>query len=141
MGLGELKARLSGQSDRDSRRSRNSELDEEDDKNVDAVIARNLWKNHKLFPPTSIFKHRWDLLMLVFVVYNSYFIPMALAFKIEQDLGHIVAIVTALAPAQLPRAAALSHARSSAALAHAGVMAALAQRPQANWQLAPMNAA
>lgn len=35
-----------------------------DDSNVDAVIARNLWKNHRILPPTSKFKQNWDLMMV-----------------------------------------------------------------------------
>lgn len=38
--------------------------EELDDSNVDAVIARNLWKNHRILPPTSTFKTRWDLFMV-----------------------------------------------------------------------------
>ena len=37
---------------------------DEDDSNVDAVIARNLWKNHRILPPTSRFKSNWDLMMV-----------------------------------------------------------------------------
>ena len=35
-----------------------------DDSNVDAVIARNLWKNHRILPPSSKFKQNWDLVMV-----------------------------------------------------------------------------
>ena len=35
-----------------------------DDSNVDAVIARNLWKNHRILPPNSKFKQNWDLVMV-----------------------------------------------------------------------------
>ena len=35
-----------------------------DDSNVDAVIARNLWKNHRILPPNSRFKQNWDLFMV-----------------------------------------------------------------------------
>ena len=38
--------------------------DDVDDSNVDAVIARNLWKNHRILPPTSKFKQNWDLVMV-----------------------------------------------------------------------------
>jgi len=37
---------------------------EVDDSNVDAVIARNLWKNHRILPPTSKNKQHWDLIMV-----------------------------------------------------------------------------
>ena len=52
----------------------------EDESDVDAVIARNLWKHHRLLPPQSTFKHYWDLIMILFVFYSSVFIPMELAF-------------------------------------------------------------
>ena len=51
-----------------------------DDSNVDAVIARNLWKNHKILPPTSKFKANWDLVMLLLVFYNCVYIPIELFF-------------------------------------------------------------
>ena len=43
---------------------RKGSVDTLDDDNVDAVIARNLWKNHKLLPPTSRFKQNWDVIMV-----------------------------------------------------------------------------
>ena len=54
--------------------------DDLDDANVDAVIARNLWKNHKIFPPSSRFKAHWDLAVLVLVFYNCVYIPIELCF-------------------------------------------------------------
>lgn len=57
----------------------------DDDSNVDAVIARNLWKNHRILPPSSPFKARWDMVMMVLVVYNCIYIPLELFF-----LGGIV---------------------------------------------------
>ena len=41
-----------------------SSADTLDDTNVDAVIARNLWKNHRLLPPTSKSKQNWDVVMV-----------------------------------------------------------------------------
>ena len=35
-----------------------------DDSNVDAVIARNLWKNHRILPPNSKNKQNWDLFIV-----------------------------------------------------------------------------
>ena len=40
--------------DRDS--SRASMGDDDDDVDVELAIAKNLWKNHRLLPPTSKFK-------------------------------------------------------------------------------------
>jgi CRP-like cAMP-binding protein len=59
-----------------------------DDSNVDAVIARNLWKNHRILPPTSPFKSRWDLFMMLLVFYNCVYIPMELCFLGEGIVEH-----------------------------------------------------
>ena len=66
-----------------------------DDSNVDVVIARNLWKNHRILPPTSSFKQRWDLVMMLLVFYNCVYIPIELfflnGFVIHEDYPkHIV---------------------------------------------------
>eukprot|EP00854_Cymbomonas_tetramitiformis_P001520 gene1520-2153_t len=42
-----------------------------------------LWREHRLFPPASDNKQRWDLVMTVFVVYNCVVIPLQMAFLIE----------------------------------------------------------
>ena len=47
---------------------------------LDAVIARNLWKNHRILPPTSKFKANWDLFMMLLVFYNCVYIPIELFF-------------------------------------------------------------
>ena len=51
-----------------------------DDSNVDAVIARNLWKNHHIIPPNSKNKQNWDLVMMLLVFYNCVYIPIELFF-------------------------------------------------------------
>jgi len=51
-----------------------------DDRDVDAVIARSLWKNHHILPPTSRFKSNWDLMMMLLVFYNCVYIPIELCF-------------------------------------------------------------
>jgi len=61
-----------------------SSTSELDDSNVDAVIARNLWKNHRILPPTSRFKSNWDLMMMLLVFYNCVYIPIELCF-LERD--------------------------------------------------------
>ena len=33
----------------------------DDDDDVEAIIFRNVWKNHRLLPPTSKYKSYWDL--------------------------------------------------------------------------------
>mmetsp|Transcript_5676 Transcript_5676/g.15074 ORF Transcript_5676/g.15074 Transcript_5676/m.15074 type:complete len:595 (-) Transcript_5676:173-1957(-) len=59
-----------------------------DDSNVDAVIARNLWKNHRILPPTSKFKSNWDLMMMLLVFYNCVYIPIELCF-LERQSGWV----------------------------------------------------
>ena len=45
-----------------------------------------LWKNHRLLPPPSLspFKQRWDLSMIVLVLYNCIMIPMEIAFELGE---------------------------------------------------------
>lgn len=94
--------------DRDS--SRASMGDDDDDVDVELAIAKNLWKNHRLLPPTSKFKEYWDMVMLLFgalcspraapaprapykiapaaprraVFYNCIFIPVELCFAFQK---------------------------------------------------------
>ena len=44
------------------------------------MIARNLWKHHRMLPPDSKFKHNWDNVMLLFVLYTCTMVPLQLAF-------------------------------------------------------------
>lgn len=44
------------------------------------MIARNLWKHHRILPPSSKFKQNWDLGMTVLVFYNCVYIPVELFF-------------------------------------------------------------
>jgi len=55
-------------------------VDDEAEVDVEKTIAKMLWKNHRLFPPTSNFKNNWDTLMLTFVFYNCIFVPAELCF-------------------------------------------------------------
>ena len=48
-----------------SKFSSKSKATDVDDSNVDAVIARNLWKNHRIIPPNSKNKQNWDLIMVM----------------------------------------------------------------------------
>jgi CRP-like cAMP-binding protein len=63
--------------------------DEYDD-DAEAAIAANLWRHHRLLPPNSRFKERWDLMILLFVLYNCVYIPMQMAFAIAQATPHLV---------------------------------------------------
>ena len=65
-------------------RPRQTSLDLDDD-NADAVISRNLWKNHRLLPPVSAFRNHWDLIMIIFVFYNCLYIPMELVFSVYRE--------------------------------------------------------
>lgn len=65
-----------------------SDANDLDDSNVDAVIARNLWKNHKILPPTSKFKANWELFMLLLVFYNCVYIPIELFFLGDGIVEH-----------------------------------------------------
>ena len=65
--------------------------DDEEEIDVDKAIAKMLWKNHRLFPPTSVFKNNWDTVMLSFVFYNCIFVPMELCFepsKVPRELSN-----------------------------------------------------
>ncbi|KAL1515671.1 hypothetical protein AB1Y20_002288 [Prymnesium parvum] len=62
------------------RRSQSQVDYDSDDVDVEKQIAKDLWKNHRLFPPTSAFKNNWDSIMLVFVFYNCIFVPVELCF-------------------------------------------------------------
>ena len=68
-----------------SRPSMSSMGDDEADTDVDKAIAQMLWKNHRLFPPTSVFKNNWDSVMLAFVFYNCIFVPVELCFAYAAD--------------------------------------------------------
>lgn len=58
-----------------------------DDTDVDAEIARNLWKHHRMLPPNSSFKHYWDILILLFVLYYALLIPLQLAYELRTSVG------------------------------------------------------
>ena len=57
------------------------DLDNEAD--ADRVVARHLWREHRLLPPSSVFKKRWTILLFFFVVYACIFYPVYPAFKMR----------------------------------------------------------
>ena len=63
---------------------------DQDDDDAEREIAANLWRHHRLLPPSSRFKERWDLMILLFVLYNCVAIPMQIAFAISQTIPHLV---------------------------------------------------
>ena len=52
------------------------------ERDADAEIARNLWRNYKLLPPTSPRKNAFDWFLLLLVVFNSLEIPFMLVFNL-----------------------------------------------------------
>jgi len=60
-----------------------------DDDDVDATILRNIWKQKRLLPPTSLAKERWEAFMFVLVFYNCIYIPLELSFTtIDKSIAH-----------------------------------------------------
>jgi len=59
--------------------------EEQEQKARDAEIARNLWKNYRILPPTSPWRERWNQLMLYLVLYNCFQIPFSLAYSLDED--------------------------------------------------------
>jgi len=57
---------------------------EDTETDVDALILQNLWKNHRLIPPTSSFAKNWFTFIILLVLYNAVYIPIELCF--EQQL-------------------------------------------------------
>jgi len=123
--------------DRDS--SRASMGDDDDDVDVELAIAKNLWKNHRLLPPTSKFKEYWDMVMLLFgtlcspraapaprapykiapaaphraVFYNCIFIPVELCFAFQKVRAPPPPPPPPPRPRQPPPFAARSRSRTS----------------------------
>lgn len=55
------------------------------DTDVDAEIAHNLWIHHRMLPPNSRFKHWWDIVLLVLVLYYALLIPLQLAYEVKAN--------------------------------------------------------
>eukprot|EP00854_Cymbomonas_tetramitiformis_P009957 gene9957-11789_t len=53
--------------------------------------AAKLWREHRLLPPTSAGKQRWDLMMTAFVLYNCVFIPLQIAFEVNPTNPQLIA--------------------------------------------------
>lgn len=52
------------------------------------VIISQLWRYHRLIPPSSFAPRKlaWDMLVVVLVLYNCFVIPVELCFQTFQDL-------------------------------------------------------
>ena len=51
-----------------------------DEVDVDQEIARNLWKQKRMIPPGSRFRHYWDYVIVVLVLYNCVLTPLQLGY-------------------------------------------------------------
>jgi len=55
------------------------------ERDADAEIARNLWRNYRLLPPNSPRKNVFDWFLLLLVVFNSLEIPFLLVFDLPPE--------------------------------------------------------
>lgn len=51
------------------------------ERDAEAEIARNLWRNYKLLTPTSPARERWDWILVLLVIFTSWQIPFVLVFN------------------------------------------------------------
>ena len=65
-------------------------IDLNEEKNADLVIARHLWQDHRLFPPLSAARDRWDRMLNFFMLYTAFIIPMRVAFGQIDGIGFII---------------------------------------------------
>ena len=56
------------------------------ERDADAEIARNLWRNFRLLPPTSPLRNRWDWVLVVLVTFTSWQIPFVLVFNLPDSV-------------------------------------------------------
>ena len=64
-------------------RKKHVATEEEELEHAQAQIARNIWKQYRLFPPSSPLRNQWNSLMMWLVLYNCLQIPLSLAFTFE----------------------------------------------------------
>lgn len=62
---------------------------EEDDADVEREIARRLWSNHRLLPPTNRFHDRIRLVMYLLMLYVCFYVPMQVAFEIDYPVWQL----------------------------------------------------
>ena len=89
MGLFTVKVKMPW-SPRGNNEERNAERDAE------AEIARNLWKHHKILPPTSRVRNAWDWLLLTLVVISCWQIPFVLSFELPSSAKDTLNIIESI---------------------------------------------
>ena len=57
-------------------------FDLNEEKNADLVIARHLWQDHRLLPPRSELRRRFQRALVLFALYSVFVIPMRVFFCI-----------------------------------------------------------
>ena len=60
-------------------------IDLNEELNADLVIARHLWQDHRLLPPQSSLRERWESALVWFALYSSFIIPMRVAFGVADE--------------------------------------------------------
>ena len=63
---------------------------------TDREIGANLWKQQRMLPPSSRFKHLWDYAMTVLVLYNFVLTPVQLGYYTARTLTESFGGLTAL---------------------------------------------
>jgi len=56
--------------------------DDDIDRNVEEEIAKNLWAHHRMLPPESKYKKRWNQFIVLLVIYNCWSIPIIIGFNL-----------------------------------------------------------
>ena len=65
-------------------------IDLNEEKNADLVIARHLWQDHRLLPPMSEARSRWERVLLFLVIYSLFVLPLRMAFGGADGLGFTI---------------------------------------------------
>lgn len=65
-------------------------IDLNEEKNADLVIARHLWQDHRLLPPQSDVRERFERVLVFFALYSSFIVPMRVAFGVAEDPFFVV---------------------------------------------------
>lgn len=63
------------------------------ERDAEAEISRNLWRQYKLYTPASPRRSRWDWVLVVLVIFTSLQIPFVLVFNLPANARSSVKIV------------------------------------------------